>query len=277
MLDGVFNHASRGFFQFHDILENGADSAYLDWFTVNALPAQRLRRWRSRPATRPGGACPPCRSSTPTRPAVREFLWGIGRKWIDFGIDGWRLDVANEIDDDDFWQEFRRRVRAGNPEAYIVGEVWVESTRWLNKGDMWDAVMNYLFTRACIAFFIGDDGRRGRTPPDRLYPAGPTGRRDVPPRRSSGCSGIYPRSVTSVMLNLLSSHDMARFLTLARGDLSALRLATLFQMTYPGAPSIYYGDEIGMAGGHDPLNRGAFPWHTHRHLGHATCSTNSSG
>ena len=64
------------------------------------------------------------------------------------------------------------------------------------------------------------------------------------------------------MLNLLGSHDMARFLTLARGDRSALRLATLFQMTYPGAPSIYYGDEIGMAGGHDPANRGAFPWDT---------------
>ena len=69
------------------------------------------------------------------------------------------------------------------------------------------------------------------------------------------------------MLNLLGSHDMARFLTLARGDLSALRLATAFQMTYPGAPSIYYGDEIGMAGGHDPANRGAFPWHKHRELG----------
>ena len=63
------------------------------------------------------------------------------------------------------------------------------------------------------------------------------------------------------MLNLLSSHDMARFLSLAQGDLSALRLATLFQMTYPGAPSVYYGDEIGMTGGHDPANRAAFPWH----------------
>jgi neopullulanase len=63
------------------------------------------------------------------------------------------------------------------------------------------------------------------------------------------------------MLNLLDSHDMARFRTLASDDLSALRLATTFQMTYPGAPSVYYGDEIGMRGGHDPANRGAFPWH----------------
>ena len=73
--------------------------------------------------------------------------------------------------------------------------------------------------------------------------------------------GLYHPNVSAVMLNLLGSHDMARFVSLARGDVSALRLATLFQMTYPGAPSIYYGDEIGMAGGHDPANRGAFPWH----------------
>ncbi len=72
--------------------------------------------------------------------------------------------------------------------------------------------------------------------------------------------GLYSPSVTFSLLNLLGSHDTPRFLTLARGDLSAMRLATLFQMTYPGAPSIYYGDEIGLKGGHDPLNRGAFPW-----------------
>ena len=72
------------------------------------------------------------------------------------GIDGWRLDVPNEIDDDAFWREFRVRVRAVDPEAYIVGEVWTDSERWL-QGDMWDAVMNYLFTRACIAFFIGEN------------------------------------------------------------------------------------------------------------------------
>ena len=109
-------------------------------------------------------------------PAVREYLWGIGRKWIDFGIDGWRLDVAHEIDDEGFWQEFRRRVRAGNPDAYIVGEVWTEARRWL-RGDMWDAVMNYLFTRACIAFFIGesvDADELARTSFRKLDPTGAT-------------------------------------------------------------------------------------------------------
>jgi cyclomaltodextrinase len=176
------------------------------------------------------------------------------------GIDGWRLDVPNEIDDDEFWREFRRRIRAGNPEAYIVGEVWGEARRWL-QGDMWDAVMNYLFTRACIAFFIGesvDPSELGKTSFRTLDPIGaPAFRRAI-----ESLVSLYHPNVTAVQLNLLDSHDMTRFLTLARGDRSALRLATLFQMTYTGAPSIYYGDEIGMEGAHDPDNRRAFPWYT---------------
>ena len=171
VLDGVFNHASRGFFQFHDIMENGPNSAYLDWFTIKEFPlnaydsekAPNYQAWWGLPALpKFNVACP----------EVREFLWGIARKWIEFGIDGWRLDVPNEIDDDAFWREFRVRVRAVNPEAYIVGEVWTDAERWL-QGDMWDAVMNYQFTRACIAFFIGetcDDDELKRT---SLFPVGP--------------------------------------------------------------------------------------------------------
>jgi neopullulanase len=93
-----------------------------------------------------------------------------------------------------------------------------------------------------------------------LFPAG-SSTAEAFRRQIERLLGLYHPNVSGVMLNLLGSHDMARFLTLARGDSSALRLATLFQMIYPGAPLIYYGDEIGMAGGHDPANRGAFPWH----------------
>lgn len=258
VLDGVFNHASRGFFQFHDILENGSNSAYLDWFGVHKFPLNAYDPDK-KPAYKAWWGLPALPKFNTDTPAVREFLWGIGKNWVDFGIDGWRLDVANEIDDDEFWREFRRRVRSANPNAYIVGEVWSESTRWLNKGDMWDAVMNYLFTRACIAYFIGASVDEAELKPTSLYPAGP-GDVETFAQRIEQLIGMYPWSVTSVMMNLLGSHDMARFVTLARGDSSSLRLATLFQMTYPGAPSIYYGDEIGMAGGHDPANRGAFPW-----------------
>ena len=192
-------------------------------------------------------------------PEVREFLWGIARTWVEFGTDGWRLDVPNEIDDDAFWREFRVRVRAANPDAYIVGEVWTDSQRWL-KGDMWDAVMNYQFTKSCIAYFIGDSLNEDALKKTSLYPPGAT-TAEAFRRNIERLLGLYHPNVSSVMLNLLGSHDMARFLTLARGDKSALKLATLFQMIYPGAPSIYYGDEIGMTGGHDPANRGAFPWH----------------
>ncbi len=257
VLDGVFNHASRGFFPFHDILENGADSPYADWFHINSFPLHAYDpdkgigygAWWNLPAL------PKFNIRTP---AVREYLWGVARKWIDFGIDGWRLDVANEIDDDDFWREFRRRVHAGNPEAYIVGEVWIDSRHWL-KGDMWDAVMNYLFTRACIAFFIGDSVDIQELSRTALHPAGEPGA-EAFARTIEALLAMYHPNVTGVQMNLLSSHDMARFLGLARNDTSALKLATLFQMTYPGAPSIYYGDEIGLAGGHDPFNRQAYPW-----------------
>ena len=259
VLDGVFNHASRGFFQFHDILENGADSAYLDWFSISDFPLNAYDLDKQ-PAYKAWWGLPALPKFNIETPAVREFLLGVGAKWIKFGIDGWRLDVANEIDDDEFWREFRRRCRALNPEAYIVGEVWVEATHWLNRGDMWDAVLNYLFTRACIPFFIGPDVDQDELKPTSLYPVGPS---DVETFAANltALLALYPVSVTQVMLNLLDSHDMARFLTLARGDVSALRLATLFQMTFPGAPSIYYGDEIGLGGGHDPANRAAFPWH----------------
>ena len=109
ILDGVFNHASRGFFQFHDILENGPESPYLDWFTVRGWP---LRPYGSK---QPNYDCwwnlPALPKFRTTTPAVREFLWDVACHWVEFGIDGWRLDVPTEIDDDAFWQEFRRRVK----------------------------------------------------------------------------------------------------------------------------------------------------------------------
>ena len=273
VLDGVFNHASRGFFQFNHILENGAASPYIDWFTVYGYPMRAYERKHQYRGWVGLAALPQFNVETP---AVREFLWNVGRYWIDFGIDGWRLDVPQEIDDDAFWQEFRRRVKDGNQEAYIVGEIWREARRWL-QGDRFDAVMNYLFTRACIRFFIRDFDR------SITRKVGP---HTVPRLTARGFARsiqellqLYHPEITAVQLNLLDSHDMPRFLSLARGDKSALRLATLFQMTYPGAPSIYYGDEIGFGlaippderprydTATDPDTRRAFPW-DERHWNH---------
>ena len=94
---------------------------------------------------------------------MREFLFRVAEYWIEQGIDGWRLDVPGEIDDDNFWREFRRRVKANNPDAYIVGEIWHRADRWL-VGDQFDAVMNYQFTRACFGFFVDMDEHAGPDP-----------------------------------------------------------------------------------------------------------------
>mgnify|MGYP003730211773 CR=1 FL=1 len=269
VLDGVFNHTGRGFYQFHHALENGAASPYLDWFyfdeerlrsgrPLNAYPTRRAHRGRSLQELgyRAWWDLPALPKLNIQTKAVRRFIFDVARYWIEYGIDGWRLDVPAEIDDDAFWQEFRRVVKAANPEAYIVGEIWGEAHRWL-KGDQFDAVMNYVFNRACLGFFGGKSldtsVRPGGFKLRRLSATAFAGAVDY-------MLDLYDWNVTLVQLNLLSSHDEPRFLTMVQGDREALKLATLFQMTFPGAPCIYYGDEIGLTGGHDPDCRRAFPW-----------------
>lgn len=257
VLDGVFNHASRGFFQFNDILENGPYSPYLDWFNVHGWPLNAYES-RNPPNYDAWWQLPALPKFNVANPDVREYLLGVAEHWIRFGIDGWRLDVPAEIQDDTFWQEFRRRVKNANPEAYIVGEIWEDARHWL-QGDQYDAVMNYLYTKLCIEFFIGSkidpELVRGST----LWPVRSISASEFAVEIDALLK-LYSGAVTEVQLNLLDSHDTARYLTMAGGDESALRLATLFGMVYPGAPCIYYGDEIGLLGGKDPLCRAAFPW-----------------
>jgi neopullulanase len=257
ILDGVFNHSSRGFFQFNHILENGTASPYTDWFHVFDYPLNPYDHSRDPQYAAWWGlhALPKFNTDSPI---VRDFLLRVAEYWVQFGIDGWRLDVPNEIDDDQFWREFRQRVKGANPDAYICGEIWGEARRWL-QGDQFDSVMNYLFTKAAIGFFIGNNRVEQMIEGIGYYPIHTL---DAPQLAGSieNLLAIYPPEVTQVQLNLLGSHDTARYLTIANGDLSALKLATLFQMVYPGAPCIYYGDEIGMTGGKDPGSRGAFPW-----------------
>ena len=257
VLDGVFNHSSRGFFQFNDLLEQGPHSAYKDWFHVDAWPLQPYDD--TRPANYAawwGNRALP--KFNTDNPAVREFLWQVAEYWIRFGIDGWRLDVPNEIDDDSFWQEFRRRVKTINPDAYIVGEIWGDAHRWL-KGDQFDAVMNYHFTRPCLAFFgshtldhpMNEQSGTGLVTPMNAAEFG---------ARMTEVTQMYHPDIVRVQLNLLDSHDTARYLTAVGGDDTAHRLALTFQFTYVGAPCLYYGDEIGLPGGPDPDCRRAFPW-----------------
>ena len=193
-------------------------------------------------------------------PKVREYIYGVAERWIRFGADGWRLDVPEEIGEPGFWEEFRRRVLAANPEAYIVGEIWNPAPEWL-AGDRFHAVMNYPLTEAILSFAGAgrlDEELVAKTPE---YP-GHVRAIDGPEfgRRLAGVMAAYPPEVASLQLNLLDSHDTPRFMSLAGGDATALRLATLIQMTLPGAPCIYYGDEVGLEGREDPDCRRAYPW-----------------
>ena len=255
VLDGVFNHASRGFFQFNHILENGPDSPYLDWFTIKRFPLNAYEN-NGTPNYEAWWNLPALPKFNTANPAVREFLWDVAEHWVREGIDGWRLDVPEEIDDAEFWREFRRRVKRANPEAYIVGEIWHEAQRWL-RGDQFDAVMNYPFTRACLGFFGGEKLDR------RSRPGGYELRRLDAPAFAAEIDRqlhLYDWEVAQAQLNLLGSHDTSRFLTLIGGDKARFKLAILFQMTFVGAPCIYYGDEIELQGGPDPDCRRAMPW-----------------
>ena len=155
VLDGVFNHCSRGFFQFNDILENGPHSPWIDWFKIEGWPLAPYdgRKKANFVGWRENRSLPEFNTD---HPEVREYLMRIAEFWVkEFDIDGWRLDVAGEILTEGFWQEFRQRVRAINQDAYIVSEIWTLSPEWLN-GDQFDAHMNYPFTEA-IVNFAGQD------------------------------------------------------------------------------------------------------------------------
>ncbi len=261
VLDGVFNHASRGFFQFNHILECGPSSPYLDWFDVYGFP---MNAYWGKPNYRCWVNLADLPEFNYQNPQVVNFIYSVTRYWLEFGIDGWRLDVPFQFGDDAFWQGFRETVKSVNPEAYITGEIVEDASRWL-KGDQFDAVMNYLLAYCAWGFF-GDDalnldlvghwaGHAG------LLLTSDTG---LFARNVTDLLAKYPYPAVLAQLNIFDSHDTARLLNILGGDVRRLRLAVLFQMTYPGAPCVYYGDEIGLEGRKDPDCRRSFPWDEHR-------------
>jgi neopullulanase len=251
-------------------MEAGGASPYSDWFYLDrdvlthrrglgayddgrdgALPARLgYRTWWDVPSL------PKLRVE---HPAVREYLFGVAEHWLRFGIDGWRLDVPEDIEDETFWPEFRNRVKAVNPEAYLLGEIWEEAPDWLT-GDRFDAVMNYPLALAILGFIGGDhldagviagqiNYRRGLVALDgRTFGA-----------RLEHLMTVLEPDVTAAQFNLLGSHDTPRARSVMGGDPARLRLATILQLTLPGAPSIYYGDELAMTGAADPDCRRGYP------------------
>lgn len=276
VLDGVFNHASRGFFQFNHTLENGQASPYKDWFyfnqewldsgrPVSAYCAEPHRF--SRPATessldlygyRAWWDIPALPKFNTQLRQVREFLWRVAEYWMEQGIDGWRLDVANEIDDDTFWREFRLRVKGINPSGYIVGEIWDDARRWLN-GDQFDGVTNYPLGQLLLGFCLKESLN--------FREMNRSGLKSTRIVSGTECQdGLielfrkYPEHAVFHQLNFVTSHDTPRLLTLGSGDVDGIRMVLTGMMTLPGAPCVYYGEEVGMAGGHDPDCRRGFEW-----------------
>jgi len=225
ILDGVFNHCGAGFFAFRDVLEKGEASKYKDWFFIKSFPVnfdepnyECFAYVRNMPKLNTGNS------------EVVEYLTNVGVYWIkEADIDGWRLDVANEVDHG-FWRHFRKAVRAVKPDAFLVGEVWYDAPEWLS-GDQFDSLMNYSFLYTCTDFFA---------------------KHVISVKQFSDRIGYllmrYRKNVQYAQMNLLDSHDVPRFLSQAGGDVRRLKLAVLFMMTHVGAPCIFYGDEKGLDG-----------------------------
>jgi cyclomaltodextrinase / maltogenic alpha-amylase / neopullulanase len=240
ILDGVFNHCARGFFAFNDILENEAESPYLNWFHIKKFPLRAYDKGHAINYKAWWGIKSLPKFNTDYAP-VRRYIFDVARYWIEQGADGWRLDVPNEIDDDDFWAEFRQVVKTANSEAYILGEIWDAIPRWVGE-KTFDGLMNYPVRTAIINFLSG------KTDAAQLAEA------------LQAMLGIYPLENTYAMYNLVGSHDVERLLTVFGGDTRKVRLANLIMFSFPGAPAVYYGDEVGVSGGSDPDCRRAFPW-----------------
>ena len=269
ILDGVFNHVGRGFWPFHHVAESGGASPYRDWFYLDTEVLERRRSIVAHvdhlaPEQGPRGYrswwdVPSLPKLRIEHPAVREYLMGVAEHWTRFGIDGWRLDVPQDIEDPTFWPEFRRRVRAINPEAYIVGEIWHDAPEWL-AGDRFDALMNYPLALAILGFVGGPHIDQAVIRGQSNYRDGLVAL-DGPAfgERLTANMTLNGPAATAVQFNLIGSHDTPRARSVLGEDAVRLRLAALLQLTLPGTPSIYYGDEIAMSGGPDPDCRRAYP------------------
>ena len=271
ILDGVFNHTGSQSRYFNDdgfYSDTGAaqspDSPYYHWYSFHPWPTDYDAWWgiRTLPAVQEDA------------PDYRDFIIrgqdSVVRHWLRAGASGWRLDVADELPDD-FIGEIRTAMEETAPDSFLLGEVWEDATtkiaysmrrRYL-LGQELHGVMNYPFRTALIAYLLGGDADEFRETLESL-------RENYPPH------AFYS------LMNFLSTHDTPRILTVLGADhvpgskeeravfrlsparrqlgLKRLRLAALVLFTFPGAPTVYYGDEAGMEGWEDPFNRAGYPW-----------------
>lgn len=230
IIDGVFNHCGWKFFAFEDVVKNGEKSKYVNWFYKLTYPVIRP----DTPEEIPSYECFAYERLMPklntTNKEVQEYLLKVGKYWVEeFDIDGWRLDVASEVNDD-FWREFRKAVRSIKKDCFIIGEVWESGAHWM-QGDMFDSTMNYDVRKFCSYFFA-----KGEID-SAIFDAAVTNMRLR-----------YRKNLQYGQLNLLDSHDVSRFLSVCGENKDKWKLAVIFQMMFLGVPSVFYGDEQGFVG-----------------------------
>ena len=254
VLDGVFNHTGYEHYAFQDVIKNGKDSKYWDWFYINSYPIVTLYEQRTEniaPNYESWAGFGSLPKLNVNNEEVKDYIYKVTRKWMDpngdgnpeDGIDGWRLDVANEIKDRNpkFWVNWRDLVKDINPDAYITGEIWGDASEYL-KGNEFDSVMNYRF-RDAVMNLLNNEGTVEKFITD-----------------VNKVRAEYPEPAFNSLLNLVDSHDTERFLASSDNNKAKLKAAAFIQFMMPGAPMIYYGDEIGMKGASDPDNRRTMIW-----------------
>lgn len=233
VMDAVFNHCSENLLQFQDVLKHGRKSPYYDWFVITSDNPLEYECF---------AACKYMPKFNTSNPEVQKFLLDVAVYWIkQFKIDGWRLDVSDEVSHD-FWRTFRKTVKEEKADCILIGENWHDANAYLH-GDEFDGIMNYAFTKACLDFYAFD--------------------KFSPKQMSDKLNEILMRNTDTVnlmMLNLLDSHDTDRFLTRVKGDKDKLMSAIALNYFFVGTPCIYYGTEIAMEGGYDPDNRRCMDW-----------------
>jgi len=237
ILDFVPNHIGLGFWAFQDVVKKGKDSPYWDWYFIHKWPfspgdPSSYEAWWG------VGSLPKLNTGNPE---VKEYLFKVVRRWLNFGADGWRVDVPNElVKAKEFFDEMRQLVKMEKEDAYLLAEIWQLDPSWV-QGDQFDSLMNYALGRDILLNFARGsiDGENTLASLSRYF-------------------GTYGENVTAMGFNLVSSHDTGRILTdLGGGNFGDLpepegveRLMLLSTLLYamPGAPVIFQGDERSILG-----------------------------